>query len=55
MKDVHMELGGKSPVIIFEEAGLETAVAQTQFGIQFNSRQVCAANSQIYPWMFTNQ
>ncbi|KAJ5487312.1 hypothetical protein N7530_001612 [Penicillium desertorum] len=40
MKDVHMELGGKSPVIIFEVADLETAVAQTQFGIQFNSRQI---------------
>ncbi|CAI7598785.1 unnamed protein product [Penicillium glandicola] len=48
MKHVHMELGGKSPAIIFEDADLETAAAQTQFGIQFNSGQVCAANSRIY-------
>ncbi|OQE30389.1 hypothetical protein PENFLA_c003G07564 [Penicillium flavigenum] len=48
MKHVHMELGGKSPAIIFEDADLETAVAQTQSGIQFNSGQVCAANSRIY-------
>ncbi|KAJ6187565.1 hypothetical protein N7519_002473 [Penicillium mononematosum] len=48
MKHVHMELGGKSPAIFFEDADLETAVAQTQFGIQFNSGQVCAANSRIY-------
>ncbi|OQE11063.1 hypothetical protein PENVUL_c003G05235 [Penicillium vulpinum] len=48
MKHVHMELGGKSPAIIFEDADLETAVAQTQFSIQFSSGQVCAANSRIY-------
>ncbi|CRL17957.1 Aldehyde/histidinol dehydrogenase [Penicillium camemberti] len=48
MKQVHMELGGKSPAIIFEDADLETAVVQTQFSIQFNSGQVCSANSRIY-------
>lgn len=48
MKQVHMELGGKSPAIIFEDADLETAVAQAQFSIQFNSGQVCSANSRIY-------
>ncbi|KAJ5514287.1 Aldehyde/histidinol dehydrogenase [Penicillium fimorum] len=48
LKNVHMELGGKSPAIIFEDADLETAVAQTQFSIQFNSGQVCSANSRIY-------
>jgi aldehyde dehydrogenase (NAD+) len=48
MKQVHMELGGKSPAIIFEDADLEAAVAQTQFSIQFASGQVCSANSRIY-------
>ncbi|KAI2689152.1 hypothetical protein LCP963914a_2241 [Penicillium roqueforti] len=48
MKHVHMELGGKSPAIIFEDADLETAVAQTQFSVQFNSGQVCVATSRIY-------
>lgn len=49
MKHVHMDLGGgKSPAIIFEDADLESAAAQTQFGIQFNSGQVCIANSRIY-------
>ncbi|KAI1838241.1 hypothetical protein DTO006G1_4680 [Penicillium roqueforti] len=42
MKHVHMELGGKSPAIIFEDADLETAVAQTQFSVQFNSGQFIA-------------
>ena len=43
-----MELGGKSPAVIFEDADLEAAAVQTQFSIQFNSGQVCVANSRIY-------
>ncbi|KAI9931837.1 hypothetical protein ASPWEDRAFT_57897 [Aspergillus wentii DTO 134E9] len=48
MKHVHMELGGKSPAVIFEDADLETAAAQTQFSIKFQSGQTCMANSRIY-------
>jgi NAD-dependent aldehyde dehydrogenases len=43
-----MELGGKSPAIIFSDADLEPAAFQTQFSIRFNSGQVCVANSRIY-------
>ncbi|KAJ5764237.1 hypothetical protein N7533_002918 [Penicillium manginii] len=48
MKHVHTELGGKSPAVVFEDADLESAAAQTQFSIRFNSGQVCVANSRIY-------
>lgn len=48
LKKVILELGGKSPALIFEDANLEKAVAQTQFSIQVNSGQVCMANSRIY-------
>ena len=48
MKPVHMELGGKTPALIFEDADLESAAAQTKFSIQINSGQVCTANSRIY-------
>ncbi|KAJ6036518.1 hypothetical protein N7540_000797 [Penicillium herquei] len=48
LKHVHTELGGKSPAIIFDDANLETAAQHTMFGIQFNSGQVCVANSRIY-------
>lgn len=48
MKHVHMELGGKSPAVVFEDADLESAAAQTQFSIQINSGQVCVANSRVY-------
>lgn len=48
MKYCHMELGGKSPAVVFEDADLEAAAIQTQFSIQFNSGQVCVANSRLY-------
>ncbi|KAL4810744.1 aldehyde dehydrogenase domain-containing protein [Aspergillus unguis] len=48
MKVVHMELGGKSPAIIFDDADLESAATQTQFSVQFLSGQTCMANSRIY-------
>ncbi|KAJ5740467.1 hypothetical protein N7493_000339 [Penicillium malachiteum] len=48
LKHVHTELGGKSPAIIFDDANLESAAQHTMFGIQFNSGQVCIANSRIY-------
>ncbi|OKO93681.1 Aldehyde dehydrogenase [Penicillium subrubescens] len=48
MKHCHMELGGKSPAVVFEDADLEAAATQTQFSIQFNSGQVCVANSRVY-------
>ncbi|KAJ5652290.1 Retinal dehydrogenase 1 [Penicillium longicatenatum] len=48
LKNVILELGGKSPAIIFEDANLEKAVKDTVHSIQFNSGQVCMANSRIY-------
>ncbi|KAJ5654410.1 hypothetical protein N7490_001413 [Penicillium lividum] len=48
LKHVHVELGGKTPAIILEDADLQSAAAQTMFGIQVNSGQVCVANSRIY-------
>ncbi|KAK3938544.1 aldehyde dehydrogenase domain-containing protein [Diplogelasinospora grovesii] len=48
LKRVILELGGKSPAIIFHDANLKKAVEQTQFSIQVNSGQVCMANSRIY-------
>ncbi|KAI1621952.1 aldehyde dehydrogenase [Exophiala viscosa] len=48
LKNVILELGGKSPAIIFEDSNLENAVVETQSSIQFNSGQVCMANSRIY-------
>jgi aldehyde dehydrogenase (NAD+) len=48
LKNVILELGGKSPAVIFEDADLNSAVEDTQHSIQWNSGQVCMANSRIY-------
>ena len=41
-------MGGKSPAIIFDDANLEKAAAETQNSVQWNSGQICMANSRIY-------
>jgi len=48
LKNVLLELGGKSPAIIFDDADIENAVADTQYSIKWNAGQVCMANSRIY-------
>ncbi|YCA45801.1 aldehyde dehydrogenase family protein [Bacillus sp. JZ8] len=48
LKPVSLELGGKSPNIIFDDANLEDAVNMAAFGIYFGQGQVCAAGSRIF-------
>lgn len=48
LKRVTLELGGKSPLIIFDDADLEEAVNIAHNGIFFNQGQVCCASSRIY-------
>ncbi|EUC33930.1 hypothetical protein COCCADRAFT_36289 [Bipolaris zeicola 26-R-13] len=48
LKQVYLELGGKSPAVIFEDADMEKAVKETAHSIRWNSGQVCMANSRIY-------
>lgn len=48
LKQVYLELGGKSPAVIFADADLENAAQATANGIQNNSGQVCMSNSRIY-------
>ena len=42
-----LELGGKSPFIIFEDADLDSAVEGLVDGIWFNQGQVCCAGSRL--------
>jgi aldehyde dehydrogenase (NAD+) len=48
LKNVTLELGGKSPNIIFDDADLEQAVNWAAFGIFWNHGQTCCAGSRIY-------
>ncbi len=47
LKKVGLELGGKSPNIIFADADFEGAVEWAMIGIFFNQGEVCAAGSRI--------
>lgn len=48
LKKVTLELGGKSPNIVFNDADIETAVKNISFGIFYNSGEVCCAGSRVY-------
>ncbi|KZP26108.1 aldehyde dehydrogenase [Athelia psychrophila] len=48
LKNVTLELGGKSPNIVFDDADLDQAVNWTAFGIFWNQGQVCCAGSRIF-------
>jgi phenylacetaldehyde dehydrogenase len=43
-----LELGGKSPMIVMEDADVEAAVQGAAMGIFFNQGQVCTAGSRLY-------
>ena len=48
MKRVTLELGGKSPSIVFPDADLGRAIPGIAGGIFYNTGQVCAAGSRLY-------
>ncbi|MDF2804168.1 MAG: aldehyde dehydrogenase [Anaerocolumna sp.] len=47
LKKVGLELGGKSPNVIFADADLEGAVEWAMIGVFFNQGEVCSAGSRI--------
>lgn len=48
IKKVSLELGGKSPNIIFDDCDLDRALAYSIPGLLFNAGQVCAAGTRIF-------
>jgi betaine-aldehyde dehydrogenase len=48
LKRVHLELGGKAPVIIFADADIESAVAKATIAATFNTGQDCTAATRAY-------
>lgn len=47
VKSVHLELGGKSPNIVFPDADLSQALRGSLFSTYFNSGQVCSAGTRV--------
>src|SRR5271155_5653164 len=48
LKRVSLELGGKSPNVVFADADLESAVATSMFGFTMLSGQVCCAGTRVF-------
>ncbi len=47
IKNVSLELGGKSPLVVFEDTDIDKAVEWIMFGIFWNQGQVCSATSRV--------
>lgn len=48
LKKVTLELGGKSPVLVFDDCDIEQAVAGAASAIFYNGGQTCTAGSRLY-------
>ncbi len=47
LKRVHLELGGKSPNVVFPDADLDTAAETAAWAIFFNTGEMCTAGSRL--------
>src|SRR3954468_7911788 len=47
LKRVHLELGGKAPVLVFDDADVEAAIEGVKIGGYFNAGQDCTAASRV--------
>jgi betaine-aldehyde dehydrogenase len=48
LKRVHLELGGKAPVIVLDDADVELVAAKASFGAIANTGQDCTAATRVY-------
>ncbi|RAL12673.1 aldehyde dehydrogenase ALDH [Aspergillus homomorphus CBS 101889] len=48
LKNITLETGGKSPLLVFPDADLEQAVKWSHYGIMSNQGQICTATSRIF-------
>jgi aldehyde dehydrogenase (NAD+) len=47
MKNITLETGGKSPLVVFDDCDLDQAIKWAHVGIMYNQGQVCTATSRI--------
>ncbi|MCO6186756.1 betaine-aldehyde dehydrogenase [Rhizobium sp. L1K21] len=48
MKHVTMELGGKSPMIVFDDADIESAISGAMLGNFYSSGQICSNGTRVF-------
>ena len=47
LKNITLETGGKSPLLVFDDADMEQAIKWSHYGIMSNQGQICTATSRI--------
>ncbi len=48
LKHVTMELGGKSPLIVFEDADIDSAIGAAMLGNFYSSGQICSNGTRVF-------
>ncbi|KAL8597817.1 Aldehyde dehydrogenase, mitochondrial [Nucella lapillus] len=48
LKRVTLELGGKSPLVVLNDADIDHAIEQAHYGLFFNQGQCCCAGSRVF-------
>ncbi|HCC5514110.1 TPA: aldehyde dehydrogenase family protein, partial [Salmonella enterica subsp. enterica serovar Typhi str. CT18] len=48
LKHITMELGGKSPIIVFDDADLESAIGGAMLGNFYSTGQVCSNGTRVF-------
>ncbi|KAI6679461.1 hypothetical protein NL676_033342 [Syzygium grande] len=48
LKPVSLELGGKSPLLVFDDADVDTATDIALPGVLYNKGEICVAGSRVY-------
>ena len=48
VKRACLELGGKSPMVVFDDADIDAVVEAMRWSVFFNAGQVCSAGSRVY-------
>ncbi|TDH38789.1 betaine-aldehyde dehydrogenase [Pseudohoeflea suaedae] len=48
LKDITMELGGKSPILVFDDANLEDAVGGAMLGNFYSTGQICSNGTRVF-------
>lgn len=48
LKRVHLELGGKAPLLVFDDANLDAVAAGAKIAATFNTGQDCTAGTRLY-------
>ena len=48
LKHVTMELGGKSPIIVFDDADIESAISGAMLGNFYSAGQVCSNGTRVF-------